>query len=35
MKAEELDKIGILELEDVIKLDNSYLRLKYKVKNHV
>lgn len=35
MKTEDLDKIGILELEDVIKLDNSYLRLKYKVKNHV
>jgi len=34
-KIEDLDKIGILELENVIKLDNSYLRLQYKVKNHV
>ena len=31
-KTEDLDKIGVLELIDVIKLDNSYLRLKYKVK---
>ena len=29
---EDLNKLGILELIDCIKLDNSYLRLKYKVK---
>ena len=29
---EELTRLGILELIDCIKLDNSYLRLKYEVK---
>lgn len=32
---EELTRLGILELIDCIKLDNSYLRLKYKVKKRV
>ena len=29
-KEEELDKLGVLELIDCIKLDNSYLRLRYR-----
>lgn len=35
MSTSDIDKIGILELEDIIKLNNLYLRLKYKVKKHI
>jgi len=33
-RVEELDKLGVLELEGATPLEGSYLRLRYRVKNH-